>query len=84
MLDINEAGATFTVLGFLDDGVVREDVLARLSVRLLGPSTRLRDLDATYVVAISARPGHAGGSTSSPRPQGARPPCCAIRPRPSP
>jgi sugar O-acyltransferase (sialic acid O-acetyltransferase NeuD family) len=52
--DIDAAAPTFDFLGFLDDGHVEEHLLGRLGARLLGPSSRLAELPASYVVGIGA------------------------------
>jgi sugar O-acyltransferase (sialic acid O-acetyltransferase NeuD family) len=52
--DINRASPTFEFQGFLDDGVTNTDLLERLEAPLLGTSTRLAALSATYVIAIGA------------------------------
>jgi len=50
--DINRAALTFDFLGFLDDGEVNAQLLQRLGAPLLGPSSRLADLAASYVIGI--------------------------------
>jgi sugar O-acyltransferase (sialic acid O-acetyltransferase NeuD family) len=50
--DINAAAASFDFLGFLDDGEVDAHLLERLGASLLGPSSRLADLPASYVIGI--------------------------------
>ena len=50
--DINGAALTFDFLGFLDDGEVDAQLLQRLGAPLLGPSSRLADLAARYVIGI--------------------------------
>ena len=52
--DVNAARPTFDLLGFLDDGDVNPHVLERLGVPLLGPSTHLAELDASFVIAIGS------------------------------
>ncbi len=52
--DINATRTTFEPLGFLDDGDVNPYILERLGVPLLGPSTHLVELDASYVIAIGS------------------------------
>jgi sugar O-acyltransferase (sialic acid O-acetyltransferase NeuD family) len=52
--DTNERAPTFEFLGFLDDGATRADLLQRLGATLLGPVSRLVDVDATYVIGIAA------------------------------
>jgi len=44
---------TYRVLGFLDDGVVDHDLLARLGTRHLGPSALLDELDRSVAVAVA-------------------------------
>jgi sugar O-acyltransferase (sialic acid O-acetyltransferase NeuD family) len=51
---IDAATPTFELLGFLDDGEVREDLLRRIGVPLLGETNRLEALDADYVIGIGA------------------------------
>jgi sugar O-acyltransferase (sialic acid O-acetyltransferase NeuD family) len=41
------------VLGFLDDGQVDEELLARRGDRLLGPTSLIRDLDVDVSVAVA-------------------------------
>jgi sugar O-acyltransferase (sialic acid O-acetyltransferase NeuD family) len=50
--DINAAAPTFDFLGFLDDGDVPVNLLRRLEAPLLGRSSILADLAASYVIAI--------------------------------
>jgi len=50
--DINAAAPTFDFLGFLDDGDVPIHLLRRLEAPLLGRSSILADLAASYVIAI--------------------------------
>lgn len=50
--DINRSGATFDVLGFLDDGDVDARLLGRLGASWLGPTSTLVDLGAQYVIGI--------------------------------
>jgi sugar O-acyltransferase (sialic acid O-acetyltransferase NeuD family) len=52
--DINARKPTFEFLGFLDDGVTRADLLERLRAPLLGPSSRLAETGADYVIGIGA------------------------------
>lgn len=52
--DINQAAPMFDFLGFLDDGEVNGHLLQRLGAPLLGPSSRLIDVAASFVVAIGA------------------------------
>ena len=52
--DINGVAPTLDFLGFLDDGDVNAPLLERLGATLLGSSSRLADLAATYVIAIGA------------------------------
>jgi sugar O-acyltransferase (sialic acid O-acetyltransferase NeuD family) len=52
--DINAAGPTFDFLGFLDDGDVRLPLLARLGAPLLGASSILPGLGASFVIAIGS------------------------------
>lgn len=42
------------LLGFLDDGEVRADLLRRIGVRLLGETSLLQRLDVDYVIGIGA------------------------------
>jgi sugar O-acyltransferase (sialic acid O-acetyltransferase NeuD family) len=50
--DINGAAPQFDFLGFLDDGDVNVSLLQRTGATLLGPSSRLADLAASYVIGI--------------------------------
>jgi sugar O-acyltransferase (sialic acid O-acetyltransferase NeuD family) len=52
--DINSAAPTYELLGFLDDGEPDTGLLERIGARCLGPSSRLADLPASYVVGIGA------------------------------
>jgi sugar O-acyltransferase (sialic acid O-acetyltransferase NeuD family) len=52
--DINAASPAFDVLGFVDDGTVRLDLLERLGVPLLGPVSTLAETGARHVIAIAA------------------------------
>lgn len=52
--DINDAHPTFHLLGFLDDGEVNPHVIERAGVPLLGRSSHIADLGATYVIAIGS------------------------------
>lgn len=49
---VNAAAPTFELLGFLDDGEVRIDLLERIGVPLLGDTRLLAGLDADHVVGI--------------------------------
>jgi sugar O-acyltransferase (sialic acid O-acetyltransferase NeuD family) len=54
---INAIGAvrpSYEFLGFLDDGEVRADLLARLGPTHLGTSASLAGLDASYVIGIGS------------------------------
>jgi sugar O-acyltransferase (sialic acid O-acetyltransferase NeuD family) len=51
---INALRPSYEFLGFLDDGAVRADLLARLAAPHLGASERLTELDAMYVVGIGS------------------------------
>ncbi|MDH3752611.1 MAG: NeuD/PglB/VioB family sugar acetyltransferase [Acidimicrobiia bacterium] len=51
---VNAADPTWDFLGFLDDGPVDEVLLDRRRADFLGPTTRLEDLDARYVLGIGA------------------------------
>lgn len=51
---IEGVAPTFELLGFLDDGEVRTDLLDRIGVRLLGATRELGTLDADYVIGIGA------------------------------
>jgi sugar O-acyltransferase (sialic acid O-acetyltransferase NeuD family) len=52
--DINATHPTFELLGFLDDGDVRADVLQRLQLPLLGSSERLTEMEASFAIAIGS------------------------------
>lgn len=52
--DINDAHPTFRLLGFLDDGEVNPHVIERAGVPLLGRSSHIADLEASYVIAIGS------------------------------
>jgi sugar O-acyltransferase (sialic acid O-acetyltransferase NeuD family) len=52
--DINDARPTFHLLGFLDDGEVNPHVIERAGIPLLGRSSRIADLEASYVIAIGS------------------------------
>jgi len=52
VLDVVEAVGTLEFLGFLDDGDVDMDRLARRGASLLGPVSKLDELDAAYVIGI--------------------------------
>jgi sugar O-acyltransferase (sialic acid O-acetyltransferase NeuD family) len=54
LLDINAASPTFDVLGFLDDGEVQLPRLERLGASLLGASSALAGLGASFVIAIGS------------------------------
>jgi sugar O-acyltransferase (sialic acid O-acetyltransferase NeuD family) len=54
VLDINRAAPTFDFLGFLDDGEASGRLLERVGAPLLGPSSHLADLAASYVIGIGA------------------------------
>ena len=49
---LDRAEGPVTFLGFVDDGAVREDLLARRGAEWLGPSSMLPTLDAHYVIGI--------------------------------
>jgi sugar O-acyltransferase (sialic acid O-acetyltransferase NeuD family) len=51
---VNAGSPTFELLGFLDDGDVRRDLLERIGVPLLGHTSMLERLDAEYVIGIGA------------------------------
>jgi sugar O-acyltransferase (sialic acid O-acetyltransferase NeuD family) len=51
---INAAGGNLEFQGFIDDGPVDEQLLARRAATLLGPSEALRESDVAYVVAIGS------------------------------
>lgn len=50
--DINRAKPTFDLIGFVDDGPVRQEKLAARDTRLLGPIEALADLDVKYILGI--------------------------------
>jgi sugar O-acyltransferase (sialic acid O-acetyltransferase NeuD family) len=51
----NEVAAQpYRFLGFLDDGPIDEDLVARQGARLLGPTAMLSDLDAAFAIGISS------------------------------
>jgi len=52
--DINAAGPMFDFLGFLDDGEVQLALLERLGAPLLGPTSILPGLGASFVIAIGS------------------------------
>lgn len=52
--DINAAGPTFDLVGFLDDGDVKLALLERLGARLLGASSILPGLRASFVIAVGS------------------------------
>ncbi len=52
--DINEARPTFELQGFLDDGEVNPHVIERAGIPLLGRSSRVASLGASYVIAIGS------------------------------
>jgi sugar O-acyltransferase (sialic acid O-acetyltransferase NeuD family) len=51
---INARQPTFEVLGVLDDGPVRAELLERIGTSHIGDTGRLDDLEADYVIAIAA------------------------------
>lgn len=51
---INAAGGDLRFSGFIDDGEVDEELIARRHGRLLGTVGELRDMDVAYVVAIGS------------------------------
>ncbi|MFN8519728.1 MAG: NeuD/PglB/VioB family sugar acetyltransferase [Chloroflexota bacterium] len=51
---MNAVSPDFELLGFLDDGEVREDLLRRIGVQRLGETRMLAELDADYVIGIGA------------------------------
>jgi sugar O-acyltransferase (sialic acid O-acetyltransferase NeuD family) len=51
---INAAGGDLEFRGFLDDGPVDEQLLARRGARLLGASDAIREEDVAFVVAIGS------------------------------
>jgi sugar O-acyltransferase (sialic acid O-acetyltransferase NeuD family) len=58
VLDIIEAtnrvAPTWDFLGFLDDGEPDEELLARRGAKHLGPTDRLADIDAQYVIGVGS------------------------------
>jgi sugar O-acyltransferase (sialic acid O-acetyltransferase NeuD family) len=52
--DINATAPAFEFLGFVDDGQANAELLERLGAKILGPSSLLDDLDASFVIAIGA------------------------------
>jgi sugar O-acyltransferase (sialic acid O-acetyltransferase NeuD family) len=52
--DINANGPVFNFLGFLDDGDVQLPLLERLGAPLLGPTSILPGLGASFVIGIGA------------------------------
>lgn len=52
--DINALRPLFEVRGFLDDGAPDVRALQRLGLPLLGPSSRIGEVDASYVIAIGS------------------------------
>ena len=50
--DINRTSGSFDFLGFLDDGEIDAALLRRLGASLLGPTSRLADLESSYVIGI--------------------------------
>ena len=51
---INAEEPTYEILGVLDDGPVRVDLLERIGTTHIGDTVRLVDLQADYVIAIGA------------------------------
>lgn len=51
---INAAGGNLEFRGFIDDGPVDEELLARRGARLLGTGEALREMDVLYVIAIGS------------------------------
>lgn len=51
---INARTPTFELLGFLDDGEVRQDLLSRIEVPQLGSTRMITELDAEYVIGIGS------------------------------
>jgi sugar O-acyltransferase (sialic acid O-acetyltransferase NeuD family) len=51
---INDAGGDLEFLGFVDDGPVDEELLARRSAPILGPIDALGTMAVSYVVAIGS------------------------------
>jgi sugar O-acyltransferase (sialic acid O-acetyltransferase NeuD family) len=58
VLDVIESAGlsagSYEFLGFLDDGDVDLDLVSRRGVRLLGPVSALRSIDAAYVIGIGS------------------------------
>jgi sugar O-acyltransferase (sialic acid O-acetyltransferase NeuD family) len=52
--DINAMASTFDFLGFLDDGEVQVQLLERVGAPLLGRSSILSDLAASFVIGIGS------------------------------
>ena len=52
--DFNRVEPTYDVVGFVDDGEPDVQRLAVRGQRYLGPVTELKDMDATYVLAIGS------------------------------
>lgn len=52
VLDLVEADRTWTFLGFVDDGSPDLDVLKRRGAPLLGPLTRLEQLESHYLIGV--------------------------------
>ena len=50
--DINAGAHRFDVRGFLDDGELAPEALARLRSDVLGPTALLAEIDADYVIGI--------------------------------
>ena len=50
--DVNRAVPMFDFLGFLDDGEASGPLSARIGAPILGPSSHLADLPASYVIGI--------------------------------
>lgn len=51
---VNHLQATWDFLGFLDDGEPDQALLRRRGAKHLGPSDRLADIDAHYVIGIAS------------------------------
>jgi sugar O-acyltransferase (sialic acid O-acetyltransferase NeuD family) len=51
---INAAGGTLEFRGFIDDGPVDDELLARRNARLLGASDALREMGVSFIVAIGS------------------------------